>query len=76
LTDYKIEITEILKENQEGKKKEIWANIINIKTNVTSKKRIWWKDNKGIIHDGTPDLPVNIRDAVDNAWIASRKSFS
>ena len=77
MTDYKIEINEIQKVNQKGnKKKEIWAKIINLKTNISSKKRIWWKDDKGIIHDGTPDLPVHLRDLVDNAWISSRKNFS
>jgi len=77
LTDYKIEINQILKDNLEGYgKTEIWAKIINLKTNIVTKKRIWWKDKEGIIHDGTPDLPIYLRDAVDNAWIASRKNFS
>ncbi len=77
MTDYKIEINQILKDNLEGYgKTEIWAKIINLKTNIVTKKRIWWKDKEGIIHDGTPDLPIHLRDAVDNAWIASRKNFS
>lgn len=73
MTDYKIEINEILKDNRDGyEKTEIWAKIINLTTNIATKKRIWWKDEGGIIHDGTPDLPVHLRDAIDNAWIASR----
>ena len=77
MTDYNIEINQILKDNQEGyEKTEIWAKIINLKTNISTKKRIWWKDEEGIIHDGTLDLPVHLRDAVDNAWIASIKNFS
>jgi hypothetical protein len=76
LTDYKIEIKEILKKDCENNKESgIWVNITDLETRKTMKKRIWWKNRDGIMHDGTTDLPVNIRDLVDNAWIEySRKS--
>ena len=46
--DYKVEIEEILKKDQEGRNiTEIWARIINIKTNDTIKKLIWWKNEDG-----------------------------
>jgi hypothetical protein len=77
LTDYKIEINEILKKDcKDNRETEIWADITNLKTCKTMKKRIWWKNRDGIMHDGTIDLPVDLRDLVDNAWIEySRKSM-
>ena len=69
MTNYVIEINEILKNDLDTKNKNgIWAKIKNIKTGEIINKRIWWKDNEGIIHDGTIDLPVKIRDLIDNAW--------
>ena len=70
MTDYQIVINEILKKNcDDNKETEIWAKITNLETCKTIKQRIWWKDRDGIIHDGTTELPVNLRDLVDNAWI-------
>ena len=69
MTNYVIEINEILKNDlDENKKIGIWARIKNLKTGEIINKHIWWKDREGIIHDGTPDLPVKLRDLVDNAW--------
>ena len=69
MTNYEIEINEILKNDlDKNKKKGIWAKIKNIKTGEIINKRIWWKDHEGIIHDGTIDLPVKLRDRIDNAW--------
>jgi hypothetical protein len=69
LANYKIKINEILKKDLDTNKKTgIWAKIKNIKTGETINKRIWWKDHEGVIHDGTVDLPVKLRDLVDNAW--------
>jgi hypothetical protein len=69
LTNYEIEINEILKNDLDTKNKNgIWAKIKNINTGEIINKRIWWKDSEGIIHDGTIDLPVKIRDLIDNAW--------
>ena len=70
LTNYEIEINEILKKNLEKNiKTGIWAKIKNLKTGEIMNKRIWWKDNEGIIHDGTFDLPVKLRNLVDKAWL-------
>ena len=70
MTNYVIEINEILKNDlDENKKIGIWARIKNLKTGEIINKNIWWKDREGIIHDGTPDLPVKLRDLVDNAWL-------
>ena len=76
MTDYKIEINEILKKDfEDNKETGIWVKITNLKTCETIEKRIWWKDREGITHDDTTELPVNLRDLVDNAWIEhSRKS--
>ena len=77
MTDYKIEITEILKKDfEDNKETGIWAKITNLETCKTIKKRIWWKDGEGIIHDGTTELPVNLRDLVDNAWIEYSRKLS
>jgi hypothetical protein len=70
LTNYVIDINEILKNDlDENKKIGIWAKIKNLKTGEILNKHIWWKDREGIIHDGTLDLPVKLRDLVDNAWL-------
>jgi len=69
LTNYEIEINEILKNDLDTNQKiGIWAKIKNIKTGEIINKRIWWKDHKGIIHDGTIDLPVKLRGLIDKAW--------
>ena len=69
MTNYEIEINEIQKNDLDTNKKiGIWAKIKNIKTGEMINKRIWWKDPEGIIHDDTHDLPVKLRDLVDNAW--------
>ncbi len=69
MANYKIKINEILKKDLDTNKKTgIWAKIKNIKTGKTINKRIWWKDHEVVIHDGTVDLPVKLRDLVDNAW--------
>ena len=50
---------------------EIWAKIFNPSTGESIKACIWWKDDKGRFHDESPNLPVELRDVVDNAWIES-----
>ena len=75
MTNYKIEINEILRNDYDDTKNiGIWAKIKNLKTGEIINKHIWWKDKDGIMHDGTPDLPVKLRNLVDNAWLEySRK---
>ncbi len=76
MTDYKIEINEILKKDfEDDKETGIWAKITNLKTCETIEKRIWWKDREGITHDDKTELPVNLRDLVDNAWIEHSRKF-
>jgi len=63
LTDYKIEINEILKKDfEDNKDTEIWAKITNLETCKIIERRIWWKDRGGIMHDDTTELPVDLRD--------------
>lgn len=50
---------------------EIWAKIMNLSTGELIDFCIWWKDDKGRIHDESPNLPIELRDLVDNAWIES-----
>lgn len=33
------------------------------------KKLIWWKDEDGVFHDESKDLPIKFRDMIDNAWL-------
>ena len=74
LTNYEIEINEILKNDLvDTKKIGIWAKIKNLKTGEIINKHIWWKDSDGIMHDGTLELPVKLRDLVDNAWIEYKR---
>jgi len=76
MSDYHVNIKRLLKESITGDvKTEIWAEITDKKKFTTMKRRIWWKDNKGISHDETPDLPVEVRDSVDNAWIEKRRKW-
>ncbi len=75
LTNYEIEINEILKNDLvDTKKIGIWAKIKNLKTGEIINKHIWWKDSDGIMHDGTLELPVKLRDLVDNAWLEYRRN--
>ncbi|MDG6218882.1 MAG: hypothetical protein QCI00_05535 [Candidatus Thermoplasmatota archaeon] len=50
---------------------EIWARVQNVKTGESNDFCIWYKDDEGIIHDETPNLPTKLRGLVDNAWIES-----
>ncbi len=75
MSDYNIEINKLVKETENGViKTEIWAEITNKETNETMKNRIWWEDDDGY-HDGVSDLPVELRGAVDNAWIEKSRKW-
>lgn len=50
---------------------EIWAKVQHVKTGESKEFCIWYKDDEGIIHDETPNLPTKLRSLVDNAWIES-----
>ena len=76
MSEYDVNIKRLLKEGKKGDiKTEIWAEITNKKTYVTMTKRIWWEDDDGIYHDGTSELPVELLDVVDNAWIEKSRKW-
>ena len=76
MSDYIIEINKLSKERKDGTfKTEIWAEITDKLTFRTMNRRIWWKDDEGVFHDGVPDLPIEIRGAVDTAWIEKSKKW-
>ncbi len=76
MPDYKIEVTRMIKESDKGNlRTEIWAEIRNKETNMTMNKLIWWEDENGVFHDGTPGLPIELRGMVDNAWIEKSRKW-
>ncbi|MCK4416114.1 MAG: hypothetical protein KAU84_03085 [Thermoplasmatales archaeon] len=76
MSGYKIKINRLLKDGERGNiKTEIWAEITNRETSTTMNKLIWWQDENGIYHDGTPNLPVHLREMVDNAWIEKSRKW-
>ena len=71
-----VEISRVIKEGIEGKlKTEIWAKITDLNKKKTTDTLIWWEDDNGIFHDETPNLPVDVRDIIDNAWIEQRRHW-
>jgi len=62
MSEYDVNIKRLLKEGKKG----------DIKT---MNKRIWWESEDGVFHDGTSELPVEFRDAVDNAWIEKSRKW-
>ena len=71
-----IKINKLLRERRDGTiKTEIWAEITDRITRRIINKRIWWKDNEGVYHDGVPDLPIEFREAVDNAWLEKSRKW-
>jgi hypothetical protein len=76
LSEYDINIKRLLKESETGNTKtEIWAEITNRSTCETINRRIWWEDDDGVFHDGVPDLPMELRGDVDNAWIEKSRKW-
>jgi hypothetical protein len=59
----------------EDEKEEIWADIFNSDNREIFKKLIWWKDNSGLIHDESSNLPTKFRSIVDTAWISAIKKI-
>ena len=71
---YEIKLNRILKTGIDGKSKtEIWAKIRRLDSSHVEKKLIFWEDEEGQFHDETPNLPVEYRDLVDNAWIEKKR---
>jgi hypothetical protein len=76
MNNYNVNIFRIFKsKDKKNGKSEIWAEITNSFNDDTIKKRLFWNDENGIIHDGSVDLPVHLRDLVDNAWIEKCKKW-
>jgi len=76
MLDYTIEIYRKFKKDKKfNSKTEIWAEINDICKGITTNKRIWWEDETGIYHDGTLELPVELREIVDNAWIEKSRKW-
>ena len=47
----------------------------NKNTCETMNRRIWWEDDDGVFHDEAPDLPIELRGDVDNAWIEKSRKW-
>jgi hypothetical protein len=76
MSEYDINIKRLLKEGKKGNvKTEIWAEITNRNTCETMNRRIWWEDDDGVFHDAVPDLPMELRGDVDNAWIEKSRRW-
>ena len=76
MSDYDIRISRLLKEGKDGTiRTEIWTKIKDKKTCEIASKRIWWEDDDGIYHDGTSDLPIELRKDIDNAWIEKSRKW-
>jgi len=76
LPDYIVNINRLFKKSSNGAKKtEIWAEITDLKNATTMNKRIWWEDTNGVHHDETPSLPIEVRKAVDNAWLEKKRKW-
>lgn len=76
MSNYDIKISKLLKDCKDGTTKtEIWTKIKDKKTSKIISKRIWWEDEKGIYHDATPELPINLRKHIDNAWIEMKRKW-
>lgn len=77
MAEYKVEIDRVVREGLTGTEKtEIWATITNLDTKETTDTLVWWEDDNGIFHDETPNLPADLRDKVDNAWIEKRRHWT
>ena len=76
MSEYDVNIKRLLKESKRDDiKTEIWAEITNRDTCETMNRRIWWEGEDGVFHDETPYLPIEFRDAVDNAWIEKSRKW-
>lgn len=75
MPDYDIENHKLLVEGKDGvTKTEILAEITDREDCKTMKRRIWWEDD-GVYHDGVSDLPIELREIVDNAWIEKSRKW-
>jgi len=76
MPNYKVNIKKLFKKSTSGdKRSEIWAEITNLENASIMNKRIWWEDDNGVSHDETPNLPIDVREAVDNAWLEKKRKW-
>ena len=76
MSEYDVNIRRLLKgDGKDNIKTEIWAEITNRITYETMNRRIWWEDDDGVFHDEAPDLPIELRGDVDNAWIEKSRRW-
>ena len=76
MSNYKVDIKKLFKKNTGGTQRaEIWAEITDLKNSTTMNRRIWWEDDNGVHHDETPNLPFDVREAVDNAWLEKKRKW-
>ena len=76
IIDYDVKIRIVCPDDDNEKvKEEIWVDIFNSNDDNILKELIWWKDDRGISHDESSNLPIKFRDIVDNAWISSIKKL-
>ena len=76
MSEYDINIKRLIKVGEKGNiKTGIWAEITNRSTCETMNRRIWWEGDDGVFHDRIPDLPMESRGDVDNAWIEKSREW-
>ena len=76
MDNFNIKIDKKLRRDAAGNlRTEIWAEILDTTTGSVMNKMIWWEDDDGIYHDGTPELSVDLRDIIDNVWIETSRKW-
>ena len=69
MSDYEIEISRALKKETKDKTKiELWDKTTSRNIKKITNDHIWQKDDDGMFHDETPQLPIKVREDVDNVW--------
>ena len=76
MSNYDVNIQQQKKKLDNGKEQtEIWAEIIEKNSGKITNKLIWWEDENGIYHDETKNLPVELREIIDNAWLEKKRKW-
>ena len=76
MSNYDIDIKKLQTRDENGNiVTEIWAEITNKETYEIIHQRIWWEDGDGVFHDATANLPIELREDVDNAWIEKSRKW-
>ncbi len=72
-SDYEVEINRALKKETKDKTKiELCGKTTSRNIKKITNDCIWWKDDDGMFHDETPQLPIKIREDADNIRIEKR----